>query len=206
MKVLLINGSPHSEGCTYTALKEIALALDKQGIGSQIFELGTNPISGCIACGVCKREHKCAFNDSVNEFVELSAQFDGFIFGSPVYYAAANGSLISFMDRVFYSSSPKFRGKPAAAILSCRRGGATAAFDNLNKYFAITQMPIVTSQYWNMVHGNNPQEVLQDKEGMQIMRTLANNMAWLLKCIDAGKKAGIEMPEKEPRIMTNFIR
>jgi multimeric flavodoxin WrbA len=207
MKVLLVNGSPNKEGCTYTALLEIAGALDKNGIETEIFHIGVKPISGCMACGFCFGNGLCAIKDNVNKFVAKSKKADGFIFGSPVHYAAASGGLTAFMDRVFFSSrGGAFRGKPAAAIVSCRRGGATAAFDQLNKYFSISQMPIVTSQYWNMVHGFVPDDVRKDLEGLQIMRTLGNNMAWLLKCIQAGKAAGIEMPEPEKRISTNFIR
>jgi len=206
MKVLLINGSPHKEGCTYTALCEIAGALNKNGIETEIFHIGQKPISGCLACGFCKKAGFCAIDDVVAEFADIAKDADGFIFGSPVHYASASGALISFMDRLFYSSGRNFKGKPAAAIVSCRRGGATASFDQLNKYFSISQMPIVTSQYWNMVHGHTPSEVKQDLEGLQTMRTLGNNMAWLIKCIAAGKATGIEIPENETRISTNFIR
>ena len=206
MKVLLVNGSPHKEGCTYTALSEAAGALNKNGIETEIFHIGQKPISGCLACGFCKKAGFCAIDDAVAEFAERSGAADGFIFGSPVHYASAAGSLTAFMDRVFFSLGGTFKGKPAAAVVSCRRGGATASLDQLNKYFAISQMPIVTSQYWNMVHGHTPDEVRKDLEGLQIMRTLGNNMAWLLKCIAAGKAAGIETPQNEPRISTNFIR
>ena len=207
MKVLLINGSPHEKGCTYTALFEIAGALKKNGVETEIFHIGVNPISGCMACGQCVGKGLCVIKDSVNKFIAKSKKTDGFIFGSPVHYASASGGLTSFMDRAFFSSrGSSFRGKPAAAIVSCRRGGATAAFDQLNKYFSISQMPIVTSQYWNMVHGFVPDDVKKDLEGLQIMRTLGNNMAWLLKCIQEGKAAGIEMPELEERISTNYIR
>lgn len=206
MKVLLFNGSPRKDGCTFTALCEIAEALIKNGVESEIINIGAKPVPGCLACLACRKTGVCVVADSVNEFAEKAKSADGFIFGSPVYYASANGSLAAFMDRLFYSQGKHFKGKPAAAIVSCRRGGATAAFDQLNKYFSINQMPIVTSQYWNMVHGNTPAEVMQDLEGLQIMRTLGNNMAWLLKCIDAGKKAGVEMPMAEKRVMTNFIR
>ncbi len=206
MKVLLVNGSPHKRGCTYTALREIADTLEQNGLETEIMHLGTSPISGCLACGTCIPKGKCFMNDIVNEFLEKVDDFDGFIFGSPVHYAAASGAITSFMDRAFYGKGAHFALKPAAAIVSCRRGGATAAFDQLNKYFTINQMPVVSSQYWNMVHGNTPAEVLQDSEGLQIMRTLGRNMAWLLKCIEAGKQAGVPLPETEPRIATNFIR
>jgi len=206
MKVLLINGSPREKGCTYTALCEVAGALKKNGIKTEIVHIGANPMVGCIACGKCDRDTGCIIDDLVNEIAAKAKAADGLVFGSPVYYAGAAGQLCAFMDRLFYAYGRKFKGKPAAAIVSCRRGGATAAFDRINKYFLLSQMPIVSSQYWNMVHGNTPDEVQQDLEGLQIMRTLGNNMAWLLKCIHAGKKAGIQMPEPEPRVTTNFIR
>lgn len=206
MKVILVNGSPHKEGCTYTALSEAAKALNSNGIETERFHLGTEPVAGCIACGACSKTGKCIYNDPVNEFVEKAKDADGFIFGSPVYYSGMSGQLCSFMDRAFYSGGKYMAGKPAAAVVSCRRGGATATFEQINKYFMITNMPVVSSQYWNQVHGNTPDEVKQDLEGLQTMRTLGANMAWLLKCIEAGKKAGIEMPERETPIKTNFIR
>ena len=205
MKVLLINGSPHEKGCTYTALKEIADTLAIEGVGSEVLYLGTKPIAGCIACGYCYKNGKCVFDDLVNETCARLDEFDAIIVGSPVYYAGPSGQLTAFLDRLFYAGSG-FAGKLGAAIASCRRGGASATFDRLNKYFTITKMPIVSSQYWNQVHGNTPEEVKQDAEGMQTMRVLAREMAWLLKCIEAGKKAGVERPEPEKRIATNFIR
>ncbi len=206
MKVILINGSPREKGCTYTALSEIESTLIKNGIETEIFQLGNKPIQGCIGCGSCKKTGQCFNTDKVAEFLEKAESANGFIFGSPVHYAAASGSLTSFMDRAFYSGGNKLEGKPAAAIVSCRRGGASSTFDQLNKYFTINCMPIVASQYWNQVHGNTPEEVKQDEEGLQTMRTLANNMAWLLKCIEAGKEKGITFPERETVIRTNFIR
>lgn len=206
MKVLLLNGSPKANGCTYTALCEVAGALEKNGIETEIVQVGAAPIAGCIGCGACVRTGKCFMEDGVNEFVEKAKRADGFVFGSPVHYAAASGAVTSFLDRAFYGKSAAFAGKPGAAIVSCRRGGAASAFDQLNKYFTISNMPIVSSQYWNQVHGNTPEEVRRDEEGMQTMRTLGNNMAWLLKCIEAGKKAGITFPEREPALKTNFIR
>lgn len=206
MKVILINGSPHEKGCTYTALTEIQSTLEKNNIETEIFQLGNKSIQGCIGCGSCKKTGHCFNADKVAEFLEKAEAAQGFIFGSPVHYAAAGGSLTSFMDRVFYSGGGKLAGKPAAAIVSCRRGGASSTFDQLNKYFTINSMPIISSQYWNQVHGNTPEEVKQDEEGLQTMRTLANNMAWLLKCIEAGKEKGIAFPEREPGIRTNFIR
>lgn len=206
MKVLLVNGSPHAQGCTYTALCEVAAALEKQGIETELFQVGTKPISGCLGCGACIKTGKCVIDDVVNEFVEKAKDADGFVFGSPVHYAGASGAITSFMDRVFYGKGAVYANKPAAAVMSCRRGGATATLDQLNKYFTISNMPIVSSQYWNMVHGNTPDEVRQDLEGLQTMRTLGINMAWLLKCIEAGKAAGIAMPEREAKVATNFIR
>ncbi|EJE7235494.1 flavodoxin family protein [Clostridium sporogenes] len=208
MKVLLINGSPKVKGCTYTALCEVAKELEKENIETEIFHIGNKPIRGCMACGGCSRNEsrKCVFNDdTVNIALEKAKEADGFIFGSPVHYAAASGQITSFLDRFFYAGD-SFQYKPGAAIVSCRRGGSTAAFDQLNKYFTISNMPIVSSQYWNMVHGNTPEEVKQDLEGMQTMRVLGKNMAWLLKSINAGKEAGVALPEKEPRAWTNFIR
>lgn len=206
MKVILVNGSPHQYGCTYTALSEIADILQKEQIDTEIFWVGAKPISGCIACKGCSKTGKCVIDDTVNTFLEKAASADGFIFGSPVHYAGASGMLTSFMDRAFYHKAGIYQGKPAAAIASCRRGGASATFDQLNKYFTICSMPVVSSQYWNMVHGNTPDEVRKDLEGLQTMRTLGRNMAWMLKCIEAGKNAGIEFPTHEEKIATNFIR
>ena len=208
MKVLLINGSPKANGCTYTALSEIANELEKENIETEIFHIGNKPIRGCLGCGGCSTTNKCVFNDDVvNDGIEKVKKADGIILGSPVHYAAASGAITSFLDRLFYAYGGKFLAhKPGAAIVSCRRGGSTAAFEQLNKYFTISNMPIVSSQYWNMVHGNTPEEVKQDLEGMQTMRVLGQNMAWLLKSIQSGKEAGIKLPEKEPRAMTNFIR
>ena len=208
MKVLLINGSPKANGCTYTALSEIANELEKENIETEIFHIGNKPIRGCIGCGGCYTTNKCVFNDDVvNDGIEKVKKADGIILGSPVHYAAASGAITSFLDRLFYAYGGKFLAhKPGAAIVSCRRGGSTAAFEQLNKYFTISNMPIVSSQYWNMVHGNTPEEVKQDLEGMQTMRVLGQNMAWLLKSIQSGKEAGIKLPKKEPRAMTNFIR
>lgn len=207
MKVLLVNGSPHKEGCTYTALKEVADALEKNGVETEILWLGVDALAGCIGCGACARTGGgCFRKDVVNEFVGEAESCDGFVFGTAVHYAAATGALTSFMDRAFYSGGSRMAGKPAAAVVSCRRGGGSATFDQINKYFTINCMPVVSSQYWNQVHGNTPAEVLQDEEGMQTMRTLGNNMAWLMKCIAAGKEKGIAFPEREPVIRTNYIR
>lgn len=206
MKVILVNGSPHQEGCTYTALKEVEGALNKNGIETEIFQIGTKPVAGCIGCGNCLKTGKCFVDDRVNEFLEKVPETDGFVFGTPVHFAATSGMLSSFMDRVFYGRRNLFSNKLGAAVVSCRRGGATAALDEINKYFGISNMPIVSSQYWNMVHGSKPEDVIKDEEGMQTMRTLGNNMSWLLKSIEAGKKAGIKNPDNEPIISTNFIR
>ncbi|MFO7923080.1 MAG: flavodoxin family protein [Bacteroidales bacterium] len=206
MKVLLVNGSPHKEGCTWTALCEVAGALKNQDIESEIFQVGTDPVSGCLGCGTCSKTGRCVIDDNVNRFLDRAEEAEGFIFGSPVHFAAASGMLTSFMDRVFYAGKKIFQLKPAASVVSCRRGGATATFDQINKYFTISNMPVIGSQYWNMVHGNTPEEVKQDKEGLQIMRTLGGNMAWLLKSIEAGKATGVPLPEKEKPERTNFIR
>ena len=205
MKVLLINGSPNKEGCTYTALREVETTLHANGIETEMLYLGKKPIAGCIACGSCYKTGKCVFNDVVNECAVKFEESDGLVIASPVYYASANGTLISFLDRLFYAGGD-FSGKLGAYVVSCRRGGATASFDRLNKYFTITNMPVVSSQYWNMVHGNTPEEVEQDLEGLQTMRTLGQNVAWLLKCIEAGKEKGIEKPKYETFAKTNFIR
>ncbi len=206
MKVLLINGSPHKEGCTFTALNEVAKTLEKNGIETEILYLGVKPIAGCIACGKCSQLGKCFIDDKVNEILARCDEFDGVVIGSPVYYAGPSGQIRAFLDRLFYAGGRRFAGKPGAAVVSCRRGGATAAFDQLNKYFTISSMPIVSSQYWNQVHGAYAEQVLQDEEGMQTMRTLGNNMAWLLKCIQLGKENGITLPEREPPVWTNFVR
>lgn len=205
MKVLLINGSPHKAGCTYTALCELAAQFQKNGVETEIFQVDPKAQS-CIACGACKGKGRCAFEgDGVNECIKKIEDSDGVIIGSPVYYANISGGLASTLDRVFYAKR-SFAGKPGAAVVSCRRGGAGSAFDRINKYFSISCMPIVSSSYWNSVHGNTPEEVVQDKEGMQVLRTLANNMTWMIRCIEEGKKAGIEFPEMEAKITTNFIR
>lgn len=205
MKVLLVNGSHHEKGCTYTALAEVAKALNANGVETEIYWIGQNETSGCKGCWACKKLRKCVIEDGLNEFVEKAAAFDGYVFGSPVYYASAAGALISFMDRLFYSGGRALAYKPAAAVVSCRRAGASTTFDVINKYFTINNMPIVSSNYWNEIHGNKAEEAAQDEEGLQTMRILGNNMAWLLKCIEIGKIEGLE-PVKEKKIMTNFIR
>ncbi len=208
MYVLMVNGSPHRDGCTRTALDEIAGALAAEGIGSEIFWIGNDPLAGCIGCGSCARSGRCFRADAVNDFVEKARTADGFVFGSPVHYAAASGALTSFLDRAFMVGKPLgiYRHKPAAAVTSARRAGTTATLDQLNKYIVFHQMPLVPSQYWNMVHGSTPEQVRQDAEGLQIMRTLGRNMAWMLKAFAAAREAGIVPPEAEAPIRTSFIR
>jgi multimeric flavodoxin WrbA len=208
MKVLLINGSPHAQGTTYTALSEVAAELNRQDIQTEIFQLGTDPVYPCLGCRTCRRnnDEKCVRDgDVVNVLLDKVKEFDGYVFGSPVHYSSGCGALSTCLDRLFYASN-SLAYKPGAVVVCCRRGGASSAFDHLNKYFTKTSMPVISSQYWNMVYGDNAEDAKKDAEGLQTMRTLARNMAWLLKCIDAGKKAGIPMPETEKGIRTNFIR
>ncbi len=212
MKVLLVNGSPNKNGCTHTALHYIAEVMKTESIETEEFWIGNKPISGCIGCRGCIQNGKCVFNsDAVNVFGEYAATADGIIFGSPVHYASAAGNMGSFMDRVFFSDfcgkKENFYLKPAAAVVSARRAGTTATLDQMNKYFLHAQMPIVSSRYWNGIHGNTPEEIMQDQEGLQILRVLARNMAWFLKLKEAGEKQNIPFPIKEEnRIATNFIR
>lgn len=206
MKVLLFNGSPHPAGCTYTALHEVEKTLQKHGIETELVQVGTKPVAGCIACRHCKDGSGCVFDDGVNALAARLEEFDALVVGAPVYYSGPSGQCTSFLDRLFYSAGGKLTGKPGAAVVSCRRGGASASYDRLLKYFGINSMPIVTSQYWNQVHGNTPEEVLRDEEGMQTMRTLGENLAWLLHCIEAGRQAGVTPPTYEPKVFTNFIR
>jgi len=206
MKVLLINGSPRQHGCTDVALSEVEKTLQAQGIETEILWLGNKPIAGCISCFSCFKTGKCIQNDKVNELSSRLDELDGIIVGSPVYYSGPAGQLTAFLDRFFFVNADKLAGKLGASVVSCRRGGATASFDRLNKYFTICNMPVVPSQYWNQIHGMTPDEARQDLEGLQTMRTLGLNMAWLLKCIDAGRKAGINLPEYEQPVSTNFIR
>lgn len=208
MKVLLVNGSPHEKGCTYTALSEVGAQLKKNGVDTELLWLGTDSIRSCLACQGCsKLKNRCAFGGDVLEKAQqLMEVCDGIIVGSPVHYAGASGQVTSFLGRLFYSSSTLLQNKPAAAVVSCRRGGASAAFEAINKFFQMSNMPVVTSQYWNQVHGSTAEEVKKDLEGLQTMRTLADNMAWLLRSIEAGKDTGLTVPEREPKIRTNFIR
>lgn len=205
MKVLLMNGSPNIHGCTDTALCEVEKTLQEQGIETELIHVGNKNIRGCIACGNCKKSGACVFQDLVNETAPKFAQCDGIVIGSPVYYASANGTLISFLDRLFYSCSCDKKMKVGAAVVSARRGGCSATFDELNKYFTINGMPVASSQYWNSVHGNTPEEIRKDEEGMQTMRTLGRNMAFLIKSIALGKES-FGLPETEAKISTNFIR
>lgn len=205
MKVLLVNGSPHPKGCTYTALNHIAGALQEENIETEIMSLGAKPIQDCIACGKCKTTGLCVFNDVVNEIIEKAKECDGFIFGSAVHYSHPTGKLLNVLSRVFYAGAKQFKHKPASSVVSARRAGTSSSLDVINKYFTINEMPVVSSTYWNQVHGHTPEEVLQDEEGMDIMYALGKNMAWLLKCIEAGKAKGIETPVNKKR-GTNFIR
>lgn len=206
MKVLLVNGSPHQHGCTYTALSEAAAALNQCGIDTEIFWVGNKAVQGCIACGGCYQSHHCVFDDEITRLGDRIEEYDGFIFGTPVYYGGPSGQILSLMNRLFYTHSRKMAGKPVSAVVSCRRGGASAAFQQMNMHFMMTNMIVITSQYWNQVHGNTPEEVRQDIEGMQTMRTLAENMTYVLRSIEAGKAAGVPAPAYEPKTYTNFIR
>lgn len=207
MKVLLINGSTRKNGCTYVALSEVAKALNTEGIETEIVQMGAGVVRECIGCDRCAGKGKCVFSDDVvNEWLEKAKEADGFVFGSPVYYAHPTGQLLSVLDRLFYAGGAHFAHKPGAAVVSARRAGTTATLDVLNKYFADAQMPMVGSTYWNMVHGTAPELVAQDLEGLQTMRNLGRNMAWLLKCIQAGKEQGIVPADAERSHWTNFIR
>ena len=205
MKVLLINGSPHAAGCTFTALNEMRKVFNEEGIETEIVQVGNKPVRGCVACGACGKLGKCAFDDVVNELAEKFASCYGLVVGSPVYYASANATLIATLDRLFLSAKFDKTMKVGAAVCSARRGGLTATFDELNKYFFISGMPVAAGQYWNGVHGNNAEQVQKDEEGMQMMRTLARNMTFLMKSIALGKEK-FGLPEKEAPIKTNFVR
>ena len=207
MRVLLINGSPHAKGCTYTALKTVADELERNGVETEIVHIGNKAVRGCIGCYKCREIGRCVFNDDpVNEVAKLFEQADGLVIGSPVYYASANGTLVSFLDRLFFSASYSKRFKVGAAVVSARRSGTTATLDQLNKYFLHGEMPVASSRYWNMVHGNTPEEVMQDEEGIQTMRILGRNMAFLIRAITREREAS-GLPETElRRVATNFIR
>ena len=203
MKLLFINGSPHKDGCTAAALREVSRTLEELGIETETHWVGNKPVPGCIACGSCKKTGACIYDDGVNELLARSHEWDGLVVGSPGDYGCASGQLLSFLDRLFYAAGGRLAGKTAAAVVSCRRGGASTAFQQLNMFFGMNNMVVATSQYWNQVHGNTPQEVAQDQEGLQTMRTLARNLAWILRCRQA---AAIPAPEREPWTPTNFIR
>lgn len=203
MKVLMLNGSPHEHGCTDTALREVAKALAAQGVESEIIWLGTGPTQDCVACGSCRKTGKCVFDDIANDILEKARECSGFVFGTPVYYAHPSGRVLSVLDRVFFAGSRSFSHKPGAAVVSARRGGTTASFDVMNKYFTIAEMPVVSSSYWNMVHGACPEDVAQDAEGLQTMRNLGRNMVWLMRCIE---QSGVAVPENEHSAWTNFVR
>jgi len=203
MKVLLVNGSPHKDGCTNFALGEVAKILENEGIQTEILWLGNKPIGGCIGCNSClKNDNKCFINDEVNRFLEKAKEADGFVFGSPVHFAAASGTLTCFLDRVFYGRGKMFAGKACSSVVSCRRGGATAAFDQINKYALMSSMYLVGSSYWNQIHGTNKEEAIKDLEGLQTMRNLGKNMAFILKSVE---KANLERPKLDYNIRTNFI-
>lgn len=206
MKILMLNGSSNPNGNTFLALSEIGKQLKKEGVDYEIFQIGGAPIRDCLGCGRCA-EKGCVFtDDGVNAFIAKAKEADGFVFGTPVYYAHPSGRILSFLDRAFFSGKDAFRFKPGAAVAVARRGGTTASFDCLNKYFGISQMPVAASTYWNNIHGAAPGEAVFDAEGLQTMRNLARNTAWLLKCLEAGKKCGIALPETETASKTNFIR
>ena len=208
MKILLLNGSSHPQGCTYTALREVADVLEAGGAETEILFLGNEPVRDCTACRSCQTAPgRCVFDDDiVNRVIEQARGADGFVFGTPVYYAHPSGRILSVLDRVFFAGKDAFAHKPGAAIVSARRAGTTASVDVLNKYFTIAQMPVVSSSYWNVVHGNTPEEVRQDLEGLQTVRNLARNMLWLLRCIEAGEHAGIRPPQAESGARTSFVR
>ena len=210
MKVLLVNGSPHKNSCTHTALCEVGRALNRNEIDTDIFWIGVKPIAGCTGCHACDKKGKCVFNDTVNEFLDIAGDYDGFVFGTPVHWGGVCGGMTSFMDRVFYADlcggGNRFLLKPAASVISARRAGTTATWDQINKYFALMQMPIISSRYWNIVHGTNAQEVQMDIEGMQVMRILGRNMAYFLKCKKLATEMGLKLPQQEKVNFTNFIR
>lgn len=210
MKVLMVNGSPHEKGCTYTALSEVGKTLNEEEIETELFWIGLKPIAPCIGCRKCAQLGKCVFDDDVvNEFREKAKEADGFVFGSPVHFAAISSAMTCFMDRIFYtdirSGGNTFRLKPAACVISARRAGTTAAFDQMNRYFTLMEMPVASSCYWNMVHGAQPEQVFEDKEGLQIMRVAGRNLAFMLKCKEVALKNGVAIPERETPVKTNFI-
>ena len=205
MKVILVNGSPHEHGTTWAGLDEIERTLQAEGIETEVFWIGNKAIGGCIGCGGCEATGRCVFGGVVNEFLDKAEKADGFVFGAPVHYAGPNGNMKSFMDRVFYAGSSSFRLKPGACVAACRRAGVVTTMDDLNKYLTISEMPVVSSTYWNMVFGFTAEEAKQDAEGMRTMRNIGHNMAYLLKCMEAAEKAGVERPAGEPGVWTHFI-
>ena len=204
----MINGSCNEQGCTYTALSEVAKVLNNEGIETEIIQLGKAAYRDCIGCGACRKlNNRCVFNDDIiNQIIEKAEKADGFVFGSPVYYAHPSARLQAVLDRVFYAGSSVFAFKPGAAVVSARRAGTTASLDVINKYFTISKMPVVSSSYWNNVHGISAEQVSEDTEGLQTMRNIGHNMAWMLKCIEKAKNDGIELPRVESGERTNFIR
>lgn len=206
MQVLLINGSPHKQGCTNAALEEVAKTLHEAGIETTIFHIGTAPVGGCVGCGGCAKAGKCVFGGTVADVLPLVEQADGIVFGAPVHYATAAGSMLGFMHRLAMSGGQYLRHKPAAVVTSARRAGTTTALEAMEKVPQFFEMPLISSTYWPMVHGGNAEQAALDEEGMQIMRNLGRNLAWMLRCIQAGKAAGIEAPQAETDKRTNFIR
>lgn len=206
MKVLMLNGSPHLKGCTYTALAEVANALSKEGVESTVVNVAQEPVQGCLGCRLCRRTGLCTCDDVVNRLIPLLSDHDALVVGSPVYYSGPNGALCAVLDRLFYAASGKLSYKPAASVCSARRAGTTATLERLNQYFLINNMLVVGSDYWNMVHGNSPAEVRQDEEGMHVMRNLGHNLAWTLRLLEAGKENGVQRTLHEPAVQTNFIR
>lgn len=205
MKILMLNGSPHANGVNDLALREMEKTFEENGIETEIIQIGNQPVRGCMACNACAKLGKCVYDDIVNALAPKFEEADGLVVSSPVYYASANATMIAVLDRLFYSTHFDKTMKVGASVVTCRRGGASATFDELNKYFTISGMPVVSSQYWNSLHGNNAEEAMQDEEGRQIMRTLAKNMTFLMKSIQLGKE-NFGLPEKEKRIGTNYIR
>lgn len=205
MKVLMLNGSTRKNGCTYLALSEVAKTLNAMDIETEIVQMGASPVRDCAACKGCVGKEECVFSDDMaNEIIAKAKEADGFVFGSPVYYAHPSGQVLSLLDRVFYAGSSNFAYKPGAVVVTARRAGTTAALDALNKYLLDTQMPVVSSTYWNMVFGPVPELIGQDKEGLQTMRNLGHNLAWLMKCIHAGKQQGVQPMQAETSHRTNF--
>ena len=205
MKVLLLNGSPRVSGVNGTALQEMVQVFEQNGIETEVVHVGNQAVRGCMACGYCYKNGKCIYDDVVNELAAKFEEADGLVVASPVYYASANATLVAVLDRLFYSSRFDKTMKVGASVVTCRRGGASATFDELNKYFTISGMPVVSSQYWNSIHGNSAEEAVQDEEGLQVVRTLARNMSFLMKSIALGKEQ-FGLPEKEKRVATNYIR